>query len=511
MSDLNQKSSGATTAVANDLQATATQPVRPRFVERVSQSWRKLIHWAYRPVDIAPLVFFRIFFGAMMLYHIWVMKRDRWVEFFYIDPDFHFTYPGWSWVQPWPGDGMHIHFTVLMLAALGISLGLFYRLSTLTFFLGYSYVFLLEKSLYQNHCYLICLMSGIMFFIPAHRAFSLDLLLFRRQAVQVLPQWTLWLLRLQIAIPYFYGGLAKLNHDWLFTQPIGMWIQRRSEVPFLGPVMAENWAPWFFAYGGLLFDLLIVPALLWRRTRLMAYLFALGFHLTNHILWDIGIFPWFMIGASLIFFPPEIFRKVACLRKLEIDPRPFTESIHWGQRITVTVLVCYVSWQLLFPFRHFLYPGNVSWNEEGHHFAWHMMLREKDVGIRFYAYDPATNKRGLIKVEEFLNSRQLSRMGKDPDMVLEFIHYVRDHYRERQNTELEIYVLNIASLNGRKPQLLMDPRVNYAAVERVWSHQPWVIPLEEPLTAESWNVPLDQWESVLNLDIPPEMQLVRSQ
>lgn len=218
-----------------------------------------------------------------------------------------------------------------------------------------------------------------------------------------------------------------------------------------------------------------------------------------------------MIGASLIFFPPEIFRKVACLRKLEIDPRPFTESINWSQRITVTVLLCYVSWQLLFPFRHFLYPGNVSWNEEGHHFAWHMMLREKDVGIRFYAYDPATNKRGLIKVEEFLNSRQLSRMGKDPDMVLEFIHYVRDHYRERQNTELEIYVLNIASLNGRKPQLLMDPRVNYAAVERVWSHQSWVIPLEEPLPAESWNVPLDQWESVLNLDIPPEMQLVRSQ
>ena len=470
----------------------------------------RLCSWAFRPVDIAPLVFFRIFFGVMMAYHIWSMKRDHWVQYFYIDPEFHFSYPGWSWIHPWPGDGMHLHFTVLLVAALGISLGLFYRLSTLTFFLGYSFVFLLEKSLYQNHCYLICLISGIMFCIPAHRACSLDQLIWRRPATQVLPQWTLWLLKLQIAIPYFYGGLAKLNYDWLFTQPIGMWIGRRAEVPVLGPLMSTDWAPWFFAYGGLLFDLLIVPALLWRRTRLAAYLVSVGFHLTNHILWDIGIFPWFMIGATLIFFPPEYFRKLAHLPRLNINAQTLSPRSRWTQPLTVCLLLLYVSWQLIFPFRHLLYPGNVSWNEEGHHFAWHMMLREKDVGIRFYAYDPVSRQRGLIKVEEFLNSRQLSRMGKDPDMVLEFIHHVRDHYRERRNTELEIYVLNIASLNGRKPQLLMDPRVNYAAIDRVWTHQPWVIPLEEPLRKESWNVPLDRWESVLNLDIPPEMQLVRA-
>tara|TARA_R110002095_G_scaffold116484_2_gene101632 strand:- start:1248 stop:2783 length:1536 start_codon:yes stop_codon:yes gene_type:complete len=470
-----------------------------------------LCRWSFRPVDIAPLVFFRIFFGAMMLYHLWAMTRDRWIQFFYIDPDFHFSYPGWGWLEPWPGMGMHIHFGILMIAALGISLGLCYRLSALTFFLGYSYVFLLEKSLYQNHCYLICLMSGIMVMIPAHRAFSLDRLLWRIKGSQVAPQWALWLLRFQIAIPYFYGGLAKLNYDWLLTQPIGMWVQRRTDVPFLGVWLNEAWVPWVFAYGGILFDLLIVPALLWRRTRIFAYLISIGFHLTNAILWEIGIFPWFMIGATLIFFPPGSFRKAVRLSRVEIPLPDSSTRFRWRQRMTVAVLGAYVSWQLIFPFRHFLYPGNVSWNEEGHHFAWHMMLREKNVGIRFYAYDPSTNQRGLIKVEEFLNSRQLSRMGKDPDMVLEFVHHVRDHYREHKNTELEIYVLNIASLNGRKPQLLMDPKLNYAAVDRVWTPQPWVVPLKEPLPEKSWNMPLDQWEKILDLDIPESMQLARSQ
>ncbi|WP_339731012.1 HTTM domain-containing protein [uncultured Gimesia sp.] len=470
-----------------------------------------LSRWLFQPVDIAPLVFFRIFFGLMMLYHIWAMTRDRWVQYFYIDPDFHFSYPGWSWIEPWPGIGMHIHFGILMVAAVGISLGLYYRFSALTFFLGYSYVFLLEKSLYQNHCYLICLLSGIMVLLPAHRACSLDRFLWRIKGSQVMPQWTLWLLRFQIAIPYFYGGIAKLNFDWLHTQPIGMWVQRRTDVPFLGAYLEEAWVPWFFAYGGLLFDLLIVPALMWRRTRLLAYMISIGFHLTNSILWEIGIFPWFMIGASLLFFPPSSFRKAAHLSKLEIASQDAPLRFGWGQRMTVITLCVYISWQLIFPFRHFLYPGNVSWNEEGHHFSWHMMLREKNVGIRFYAYDPATNQRGLIKVEEFLNSRQLSRMGKDPDMVLEFVHYVRDHYREHRNTELEIYVLNIASLNGRKPQLLMDPKLNYAVVDRVWTPQPWVVPLTESLPEESWNMPLDQWEKVLDLDIPKRMQLARVQ
>jgi hypothetical protein len=489
---------------------------------------RRLAPWLYgelfRPVDIAPLVFFRIFFGAMMLYHVVKMAQDRWISIFYVEPIFHLTYPGFGWVQPWPGNGMYLHFAVMGIAAVGVMAGLFYRVSAAVFAVCFTYVFLLEKGLYQNHYYLICLISALLILVPAHRTGSIDVLWRPGIHASVAPAIWLWLLRVQLAIPYFYGGLAKLNYDWLHGMPMQLWLTRRTGLPYVGEWLSHEYAALLFSYGGLLLDLLIVPALLWRRTRPFAYALAVAFHLMNAVLWDIGIFPWFMIGATLLFFSPGWVRRVLSMRPVRVpaakkgsDPRLVETSDAHGelgsdpffgrrQRLIVTVCGVYLAWQLLFPFRHFLYRGDASWTEEGHHFAWHMMLREKDVAIRFFVYNPQTGERGLIKVSDFLNHRQLSRMGKDPDMVLEFVHFVRDHYRAHGQGDLEIRVLALASLNGRKPQLLMDPTLDYANVDRVWGVQPWVVPLTEPLRKESWKTPLDQWEPLLADQIPEDMR-----
>ncbi|WP_367017809.1 HTTM domain-containing protein [Bremerella sp. JC817] len=468
--------------------------------------YQQLEQFLFQPLSIAPLVFFRVFFGVMMLYHLYSMTVDHWIHFFYVLPDFHFTYPGFGWVKPWPGEGMYFHVALMCVAATGITLGCCFRLLSLLFFLGYTHLFLIEKALYQNHCYLICLLSGILFLLPANRACSVDAY-FRwvKPSTQV-PAWTLWLLRLQLGIPYFYGGLAKLNYDWLNSQPLKLWLARRENIPFIGELLSSEWSPFAFAYLGTLFDLLIVPALMWRRTRWIAYALALSFHLTNSILWEIGIFPWFMIGATLLFFPSDLFRRWMRFPEVTADEAIAIPQAAVWRKLQVACLLAFCAWQLILPFRHFLYPGDVSWTEEGHHFAWHMMLREKDVGIRFYVVDPATGTRGLVKVSDFLNERQISRMGKDPDMVIEFVHHVRDHYRKHLGKDLQIYVLNIAALNGRKPQLLMDPTVDYCAVQRSWLPQPWIVPLEEPLRAEGWSAPLDQWEHILDLDVPPMMR-----
>ncbi len=462
----------------------------------------------FTPIDIAPLVFFRIFFGATMLYHVVSAAKDRWIEFFDVQPDFHLTYPGFGWVHPWPGNGMSVHFAVMGLAAVGIMAGLFYRVSAAVFCLTFTHAFLIEKALHQNHYYLICLISGIMVFVPAHRAGSIDVL--RRPQIRssVAPIVWLWLLRFQLAIPYFYGGLAKLNSDWLHGMPMRLWLDRRTDVPVVGEWLAHDYALLFSSDAGLTYDLLVVPALLSRRTRRMAYIASLVFHVSNHVLWDIGIFPWFMIGATLLFFPPGWVRRLLSMRPVRqpttLDP---AARLTARQRRFTMALGCFLAWQVLFPFRHCLYPGNVNWTEEGHHFAWHMMLREKDVGIRFFVFNPQTGQRGLLKVSDFLNERQLTRMGKDADMVLEFVHYVRDHYREHGRGDLEIHVLALASLNGRKPQLLMDPTLDYAKTDRVWGVQPWIIPLTEPLRKEGWKVPIDQWDQALADRIPAGMKL----
>lgn len=121
----------------------------------------------FGPVDVAALVYFRIIFGAIMLWNAWMYCSKGWIEEDYLTP-FHFTYYGFDWVRPWPGIGMYLHFYALGALAACLLLGLFYRISAILFFLGITYVFLLEQAVYQNHYYLVCLISLIMILQFSH-------------------------------------------------------------------------------------------------------------------------------------------------------------------------------------------------------------------------------------------------------------------------------------------------------------------------------------------------------
>ena len=193
-----------------------------------------------------------------------VLRRDR-VARYYIQPGIHFTYHGFSWIAPLPGDGMYVLFYALGLLAACILVGFYYRAAAALFFLGFTYVFLLDQARYLNHFYLISLVSFLLVFVPAERALSVDALLRPRMRSDVTPAWTLWLLRAQIGIPYFYGGIAKLNNDWLRGEPMRMWLAGKRDFPLIGPFFTEDWMVYQFVVGGLLLDLLVVPLLLWTR------------------------------------------------------------------------------------------------------------------------------------------------------------------------------------------------------------------------------------------------------
>ena len=65
-------------------------------------------------------------------------------------------------------------------------------------------MFLVEQTRYLNHFYLICLVSFVLIFIPANKAFSIDALLNKKIKTNFAPMWALWLLRIQIGVPYFF-------------------------------------------------------------------------------------------------------------------------------------------------------------------------------------------------------------------------------------------------------------------------------------------------------------------
>ena len=128
----------------------------------------------FEPVAIDFLVYFRMAFGAIMLWEMVRYIEAGWVQRNFIDPPLHFTFYGFSWARPWPGDGMHWHFYAMALFAACITAGLCYRLATLLFFFGFTHIFLIDQAFYLNHFYMVCLVSFSMIFLPAHRAFSLD-------------------------------------------------------------------------------------------------------------------------------------------------------------------------------------------------------------------------------------------------------------------------------------------------------------------------------------------------
>jgi len=415
------------------------------------------------PIDIAPLVFFRMFFGFMMFVEVLRYVEHGWIEKYYIAPSFFFSYYGFEWVTPFVGDGMYLHFVLLGILSLCIMFGLFYRLSTVLFFISFSYVFLLEQAHYLNHFYLIMLISFLMIFIPAHRSLSLDGLIWPKIRSEILPAWTLWILRVQLGIAYFYGGIAKLNADWLSGHSLSRILPDvYAEVLSIDVLVIISW-------GIALFLLSSVPLLLYKKTRIPAFLIIIAFHIHNHFAFSIGIFPWFMIGATLLFFPPSLFRygKAPSIPRKRFSLQPY--------KILFAILTIFFLIQVTIPFRHVLYPGNVSFTEEGHRFSWHMKLRTKKADADFYVHDSSRNYSVKINPRDYLTSRQRKKMEKRPDMILQFAHHVEDELLTRGYGDVEFYAYVRVSLNGRDERYLIDPTVDLTKEERNLRHADWIL------------------------------------
>jgi hypothetical protein len=483
------------------------------------------------------LVVVRIAFGAVMAWEVTRYFRYDWIARYWIDPPFNFSYPLFGWLQPWPGDGMYWHFYLLGVLALFIALGLFYRLSMTLFFFAFSYTFLLEEARYLNHFYLVCLFSFISIFVPAHRWLSLDALIWPRIRSTKVPTWSLLLVQAQIGIPYFFGGVAKLNGDWLRGAPMDLWLGDRTDFPLIGPLFTNEWVVYFFSYNGILLDLLIVPLLLWRRTRAFSFAAIVLFHFLNAKLFSIGIFPWMMIILTTVFFPADWPRQLLTdlrerprwhaitlalggllggiaapwsnqgvevipitagilagvlipwlwlrqLRRIE-DPRPAESESPWQwrpvHRLTVVLLTAWLAIQVTVPFRHYAIAGNVSWTEHGHRFSWHMKLRHKEGLVRFVAFDPTTGKTWELDPSESISLWQYKKMAVKPHMILQFAHHLAEQLRAEGYEDIETHAQAIAALNGRPPQLLVDPQIDLVSQKLSIRPQPWIVALAEPL------------------------------
>ena len=467
---------------------------------RFDTVWDRL--WA--PCDVASVAFFRAGFALIVLWHIGLYFSANSIEYYFGRAPHHLSYFGFEWVRAFELDGMRRVYYLMAFAAVGVGLGLCYRVSAVLLFITFTYTFLAEAAQFQNHYYMMCLVAFLLVVIPAHRSFSIDSILVPDKASGVIPNWCRWLLIFQIAIPYIYGGIAKLNGDWLHGMPVGLWVSEKSHLPLIGPLLTERSTAWFISYTGVIFDLSIVPLLLWPRTRKWAFAIVVVFHLSNTVLFDIDVFPWMMILATTILFSPDWPRRLLRLDESAVESTADSSAPNQSfcRQLLVGLVSIYVLWQVSFPFRYFLYPGNPSWTEEGQQFAWRMMLRRKDVFCRIYATDGPSRRVAEVPLDRLMSFRQLHELATSPSQLVACAPFFADRAHGIGFRDVEVRAIVLTSLNGRKPQLQIDPELNLLTLARSIRPQPGILPQTEPRREDAWDVPIDDWPKELGITLP---------
>ena len=101
--------------------------------------------------------------------------------------------------------------------------GWWYRPAIVVFFVGFTWVELIDVTTYLNHYWFVSLAALLLCFLPADASLSMSGLAATASAPCALG--AVYLLRAQVAVVYGFAGLAKLNDDWLVhALPLRLWL-----------------------------------------------------------------------------------------------------------------------------------------------------------------------------------------------------------------------------------------------------------------------------------------------
>lgn len=422
-------------------------------------------------------------FGILMLGSILRFISNGWVYSMYIKPKVFFTYYGFDWIKPLGEIGMYAVFVLMAIAALCIALGFFYRISTLFFFIAFTYVELIDKTNYLNHYYFISIISFLLIFLPAHRYFSLDV--FRNKTINAThtPNYFILIIKFQVFIVYFFAGLAKVNSDWLLhAQPLRIWLPAHSEMPLIGSFLTKEWVAYFFSWFGCIYDLVIPFLLFIPRFIKPTYFFVIVFHLATSLFFNIGMFPYIMIALTTIFFSETFhiniitkIRSILKITELKTEHLLYTPSPALKKAV-ISLMCIHFSIQLVLPFRYLLYPGNLYWTEQGYRFSWRVMLMEKAGTTFFFVRDKTTGRESEIPNCDYLTPMQEKMMSTQPDMMVQYAHFLKEQYEKQGMKDPAIVAEAYVTLNGKASQLMVNKTVDLSSIKNNYKSKNWILP-----------------------------------
>lgn len=442
---------------------------------------------AEKTVPIYTLVWLRVALGLLGggdilgngIYYHWYLDSFS---------GYTFRYFGFEWVHPLPEPLLSVFFIVGPLLGIAVALGWRFKVTAPLFATAFTYLFLLEKAHYLNHAYLFAWLAWLLVLTPAWREWSLDVRRDPSQWSPVAPMWSVYIFPLLMGMVYFFGGINKINYDWLIeAMPLHLWLSARGDMPLLGPLFKLKATAYLMAWGGMLLDLLSPFMLLHKRLRWVALALLLLFHATNHLIFNIGIFPYLSLVLTSLFFEPDWparlvnwlsgKSRVVAGWRADWSSRVAGIAPHrglWHPRPAALLLL--VALHAFLPLRNFLFNTDVNWTEEGHRYSWRMMLRSKQGSGYYTLVDRNTTYEYQVMPADSLDAKQYRKLATHPDMILQYAHHLRDLKLEI-GEEVSVYGHFRSRLNGRPTKIFIDPEVDLATTDWSWfSAKPWVLP-----------------------------------
>lgn len=429
--------------------------------------------WLFKHIDNSSLIVFRVCFGALIFLESVGAIFTGWLKRTLIEPQFTFNFIGFDWLQPLPGQWMYVYYAVMGLIGLFVMLGYKYRWSMLSFTIMWAATYFMQKSSYNNHYYFLMILSVVMVVMPANRYASID----AKQDLSIrsnsMPNWCRLFFFIQLLILYTYASIAKIYPDWIDLSVPELLMKSKQNYAIVGELLQQRWLHYCIAIGGILFDGLIIPLLLWKPTRRFAFFVSIIFHLFNSFIFQVGIFPYLSLSFAVFFFEPKVIQKLFLKRKtLYSDEEVKIPNYATAFKL---IFIIYFVVQIALPLRHHFIEGDVLWTEEGHRLSWRMMLRSKSGKTSFRVVDKKTHAVTNVNLSNYLSKKQIRSVSAKPDVMWQFAQRLKRIYAEK-GIDIEVYVSAFVSVNGKPSKQLIDPKVDLANVKwNHFKHHDWIL------------------------------------
>ena len=462
----------------------------------------------FEPINPSVVSVYRIVFGCFMLYQMIHYYDLDYTYQFMAGPEVLFPYRGLEFLQPLPIIFLKIIHFLLLVSTVLIILGVWYRYAIAFFFIGFTYFSFIDITLYNNHIYLISLLSFVMIFLNADVFYSFR----KNKSINHIPAWNQYILIFLISLPYFFGGIAKLSYNWLNTDLTNL-IYSQTKGSMLYSIIPENAFIALIKYGGLIYDLAIVFLLLNKKTRKFGIILLLVFNITNSNLLfnDIGLFPLLMICSTILFFDsskvcsfintlfPKKANKKLSKKELKLAKKrtakesinkhshfvePPTKNVSWinKRKMIALSLGIFVLFHITFPFRHFLLTNNPEWTGLGSRFAWRMKMQSKEItDFKMSLVDRSNNASGNIEVETYLSSNQIRHIADDPHNFITLAKYLYSVAEKDYNmNDPKITVDLKVKFNGSESQNIISPNADLVNLDNSpFAEKSWILPLNK--------------------------------